>query len=106
MIRILEEGDLVGRTTRIHERLSRELVGVSGGVVDHVRGRGLLIACVLEGIAASDLERECRNHGLLVNAVAPNAVRMAPALTITDEDLDEVMVRWALACAAVKEQAS
>ena len=105
VIRILEEGDLVGRTTRIHERLSRELVGVSGGVVDHVRGRGLLIACVLEGIAASDLERECRNHGLLVNAVAPNAVRMAPALTITDEDLDEVMVRWALACAAVKEQA-
>lgn len=62
------------------------------------------MACVLDGVAASDLERECRNYGLLVNAVAPNAVRMAPALTITDEDLDEVMVRWAGACAAVKGQ--
>jgi acetylornithine/succinyldiaminopimelate/putrescine aminotransferase len=62
------------------------------------------MACVLDGVAASDLERECRNHGLLVNAVASNAVRMAPALTITDEDLDEVMVRWAGACAAAKAQ--
>jgi acetylornithine/N-succinyldiaminopimelate aminotransferase len=106
VIRILEEGDLVARTSRIHDRLSDDLVRVSGGVVSHVRGRGLLMACVLDGVAASDLERECRNHGLLVNAVASNAVRMAPALTITDEDLDEVMVRWAGACAAVKEQMS
>jgi acetylornithine/succinyldiaminopimelate/putrescine aminotransferase len=78
------------------------LVDVSGGVVSHVRGRGLLLACVLAEVAASDLERECRNNGLLVNAVAPNAVRMAPALTITDEDLDEVKLRWERACSAVR----
>ena len=103
VIRILDDGKLVERTTRIHERLARELVEMSGGVVDHLRGRGLLMACVLNDVAATDLEREARNHGLLVNAVAPNAVRMAPALTITDEDLDEVMVRWARACSAVME---
>jgi acetylornithine aminotransferase len=106
VIRILDDGNLVERTTRIHERLSRELVEMSGGVVDHLRGRGLLMACVLNDDSAADLERECRNQGLLVNAVAPNAVRMAPALTITDEDLDEVMVRWARACSAVKEPTS
>jgi acetylornithine aminotransferase len=102
VIRILEEGDLLSRASAVHDRLSRELVDVSGGVVSHVRGRGLLLACVLPETAASDLERECRSHGLLVNAVAPNAVRMAPALTITDEDLDEVKLRWERACSAVR----
>jgi acetylornithine aminotransferase len=102
VIRILEEGELVPRASVIHERLSRDLVDVSDGVVSHVRGRGLLLACVLTESAASDLERECRNNGLLVNAVAPNAVRMAPALTITDQDLDEVRLRWERACSAVK----
>jgi len=34
--------------------------------------------------------------------VAPNAVRMAPALTITDQDLDDAMLRWERACLAVK----
>jgi len=102
VIRILEEGDLLSRASAVHDRLSQELVDVSGGVVSHVRGRGLLLACVLAEVAASDLERECRNNGLLVNAVAPNAVRMAPALTITDEDLDEVKLRWERACSAVR----
>ncbi|MGI9137151.1 MAG: acetylornithine transaminase [Candidatus Nanopelagicales bacterium] len=102
VIEILDEGGFVSRTSRIHERLATSLVDSSGGVVSHVRGRGLLLACVLRGIAAADLERECRAHGLLVNAVAPNAVRMAPALTITDEDLDEVITRWQRACTAVQ----
>ena len=106
VIRILTEGDLLSRASRLHARLSDQLVFESEGIVTHVRGRGLLLACVLEEVSAADLERECRHQGLLVNAVAPNAVRMAPALTISDEDLDEVMIRWRRACAAVKAEAS
>lgn len=106
VIEILEEGGLVPRASAIHDRLATDLVDSSGGVVSHVRGRGLLLACVLDGVAAADLERECRSQGLLVNAVASNAVRMAPALTITDDDLDEVLVRWQRACAAVRGSAA
>lgn len=105
VIDILEADALVPRTAAIHERLAIELVESSGGIVSHVRGRGLLLACVLDGVAASDLERECRAQGLLVNAVSPNAVRMAPALTICDSDLDEVVVRWQRVCAAVQGSA-
>ncbi len=105
VIGILDDEGLVSRASRIHERLATELVAASGGAVSHVRGRGLLLACVLDGVAAADLERECRSQGLLVNAVAPNAVRMAPALTITDVDLEEVIVRWQRACAAVQGSA-
>lgn len=101
VIEILAAGDFVSRATRLHERLASDLVSSSSGVVDHVRGRGLLLACVLDGARAADLERECRNQGLLVNSVAPDAVRMAPALTISDHDIDEVIGRWSRACAAV-----
>jgi len=102
VIRILESGDLLVRADAIHERLANELVEVSGGLISHVRGRGLLLACVLSAGAAADLERACRDNGLLVNAVSSNAIRMAPALTITDADLDEVRVRWTRACDAVR----
>lgn len=102
VIGILESGDLVPRTNIVHEFLSHSLVENSGGVVSHVRGRGLLIACVLEGTSAGDLERACRSRGLLVNAVGADAVRLAPALTITDDDLAEVILRWRMACNDVK----
>lgn len=102
VIRILSGGDLVARAGQIHQRLSNELVEVSDGLISHVRGRGLLLACVMTDGSAADLEKACRENGLLVNAVASNAIRMAPALTITDTDLDEVRVRWARACETVK----
>lgn len=102
VIRILLEGDLVTRAGALHERLAREFVEVSDGRISHVRGRGLLLACVLSEGSAADLERACRDHGLLVNAVSSNAIRMAPALTITDADLDEVLDRWARACQEVR----
>ncbi len=102
VIRILSDGRLVERANVLHARLATELVDVSGGVVSHVRGRGLLVACVLDGIAAADLERACRESGLLVNAVASDAVRMAPALTISDDDIDQVVIRWERACSLAK----
>jgi len=102
VIRILSDGDLVARARQVHQRLANELVEVSGGLISHVRGRGLLLACVMTDGSAADLEKACRENGLLVNAVASNAIRMAPALTITDTDLDEARVRWARACEFVK----
>ena len=64
------------------------------GVVDHVRGEGLLLGVVLTEPRASEVEELCREEGLIVNAVAPDVVRLAPPLVITDEDLDLVAVRW------------
>ena len=66
-----------------------------------MRGRGLLLAAVLEGPSAADLERASRAAGLIVNAVAPDAIRLAPPLTITDQDIAEAIDRWDTACASV-----
>jgi acetylornithine aminotransferase len=75
-------------------------------MVSHVRGRGLLLAAVLAQPNSADLERALRDQGLIVNAVAPDAIRMAPPLVITDADLAEALDRWDAACATVAKAAA
>ncbi len=101
VLQVLEDGDLLTRATSLHEVLATGLVVRGSGLVTSVRGRGLLIAAVLASDCAADLEMSARQHGILVNAVAPNAIRMAPALTITDSDISELLTRWELATSEV-----
>lgn len=101
---IIEDEGLLARAAMLNCRLSRDLVDASHGLVDHVRGRGLLLGAVLTGDHAQAIERSARMHGLLVNAIGARVVRLAPALTITDDDIDEVARRWALASGDVVEQ--
>lgn len=56
--------------------------GVTG-----VRGRGLLLAVVLDQPIAADLVGRARAAGYIVNAVAPDAIRLAPPLIINQEEL-------------------
>ncbi len=97
----IESDSLLVRAGSLHERLSAELVDRSHGLVESVRGRGLLLAAVLAAPVSGELEREARAQGLIVNAVAPDAVRLAPALTITDADVDDALDRWQRACSVV-----
>jgi len=92
---------LLARATALQQRLSVELVQRSGGLAEGVRGRGLLLAAVLTSPVAADVERAARAEGIIVNAVAPNAIRFAPALTITDDDIDVALDAWSRACATV-----
>ncbi|NHN57390.1 acetylornithine transaminase [Calidifontibacter sp. DB0510] len=59
--------------------------GIPG--VRGVRGRGLLRAIVLEEEIAAQAVVTARGQGFLVNAVAPDALRLAPPLVITDAEL-------------------
>ncbi len=56
-------------------------------VVD-VRGLGLLVAAELaEGIVAGDVAEACLERGLVLNAVTPTSLRLAPPLLVTDADI-------------------
>ncbi|MDO8308870.1 MAG: acetylornithine transaminase [Actinomycetota bacterium] len=101
----LEQDGLPERATLLHQVLAGALVARSSGLVDHVRGRGLLIAAVLRTPMAAALEAAARHHGLIVNAVAPNAIRLAPALSISDVDIADAMDRWEAATADVSATA-
>jgi acetylornithine aminotransferase len=97
----IEADGLLARAVAAHELLATGLVDRSHGVVSHVRGRGLLMAAVLVSPPAAELERAARSAGVIVNAVAPDAIRIAPPLTITDEDIADALDRWDAACAQV-----
>ena len=55
--------------------------------VDHVRGRGLLRGVVLTAPVAKDVEAAARDAGFLVNAAAPDVVRLC--LLYTSDAADE-----------------
>ena len=66
------------------------------GVVE-VRGRGLLMAAVLDSERAGPVVEAARDIGLIVNAVRPDAVRFAPPLTISSEEIEVALDRFAAA---------
>ena len=66
------------------------------GVVE-VRGRGLLLAAVLDSERAAAAVEAARALGLIVNAVRPNAVRFAPPLTISESEIEIALDRFAAA---------
>lgn len=66
------------------------------GVVE-VRGRGLLLAAVLDSERAAAAVDAARALGLIVNAVRPNAVRFAPPLTISENEIEIALDRFAAA---------
>jgi acetylornithine aminotransferase len=53
-------------------------------LVAGVRGVGLMIAVELTEPAAAAVEAASREAGFLVNAVAPDTIRLVPPLVLTD----------------------
>ena len=70
------------------EHLERRVLGLGHPEVTGVRGAGLLRAITLAGDHAPGIVGLARDAGFLVNAVAPDAVRLAPPLVVTTEQLD------------------
>lgn len=80
------------------ERLQAALREVAGqtGVFQQVRGKGLLIGCVLADAyqgRAAELVRKALKHGVMVLVAGTNVVRLAPSLLLTDEDMHEGVAR-------------
>jgi len=58
-----------------------------------VRGRGLLVALEIRGRDAKKVAAAALDHGLLINAPRPDALRFMPALTVTRSEIDEMIAR-------------
>jgi acetylornithine aminotransferase len=78
------------------------LVPVEG--VLEVRGAGLLLGVVLADPIAKVVEAAVREAGVLVNAAAPDVIRLAPPLTITPDEVAHGIGVMALAIEAVRAQ--
>jgi predicted acetylornithine/succinylornithine family transaminase len=76
--------DVAARGARLAAGLGR-LPGVR-----EVRGRGLLLAAVLDGDAAAVVDA-CRDAGLLVLTAGADVLRLLPPLVVTEDEVDEAL---------------
>lgn len=91
VLRALADDDLIARAGALGKTLSHGVEALNHPLVDHVRGRGLLIGIVLTEEKAKAAETAAREAGFLVNAAAPNVVRLAPPLILTDAQADHFL---------------
>ncbi|MDT3710347.1 MAG: aspartate aminotransferase family protein [Pseudomonadaceae bacterium] len=89
-----------------HERFKTRLLqlGERYGVFSQVRGRGLLIGCVLSEAWKGKAGAFCaaaEKQALMVLQAGPDVVRLAPSLVIEDADIDEGLERFERAIAAL-----
>jgi acetylornithine/N-succinyldiaminopimelate aminotransferase len=87
----MEAEDVPARALAAGRRLTAALERVDGVV--GVRGTGLLLGVELTGadsraVAADLLAGDHPEDGVVVNAVTPTALRLAPSLLITDDEID------------------
>ena len=90
----IEREDLLDRVTAVGDRLAAGIEAVRHPLVAGVRGRGLWLAIGLSAARAAGLEAVARRAGFLVNAVQPDAVRLAPPLILTPAEADEFTAAW------------
>jgi acetylornithine/N-succinyldiaminopimelate aminotransferase len=86
---LLQDG-LLGHVQRAGERLSRKLAALPATTprIQGERGIGLLRALLLSEDLATKVVIRARDLGLLVNAIGERVVRLAPPLTVSDEEID------------------
>jgi predicted acetylornithine/succinylornithine family transaminase len=90
VLEVMEAERVPARARAAGEQLTNALRGVAG--VADVRGPGLLIAAELAaGHDAKAIESACRDRGLVLNAVTPTALRLAPPLLVSDAEIDEAV---------------
>jgi ornithine--oxo-acid transaminase len=88
---VLVEERLAERAAELGGRFRARLESlITGGKVEVVRGKGLLLAVVLAKSAggARDYCEKLMNKGLLCKETHDNIIRFAPPLTIEEKDLD------------------
>jgi acetylornithine/N-succinyldiaminopimelate aminotransferase len=74
---------LLDHVASLGNRLVTGIGAIGHPLLTGVRGQGLWLAITLAGPVAGRAEEACRNAGFLVNAVQPDAIRLAPPLILS-----------------------
>ena len=96
----MEAENVPERSRRAGDYLTAALEKIPG--VNSVRGLGLLIAVELEeGKGAGLVAAAALESGLVVNAVTPTALRLAPSLLVSEAEMDQAVGILEMAIAGV-----
>ncbi len=79
--------DLLSRAKNIGAFVAEGIAALGHPLYTGVRGEGALLAITLAEPRAAEVESALRSAGFLVNAVAADAIRLAPPLVVSDDQL-------------------
>lgn len=102
LIQVVNSPEVLGGVKAKHAFLMERLSMLNGQfkVFSEVRGMGLLLGCVLApeyAGRAREIIELCGKNGLMVLMAGPDVVRFAPSLVITEDDIDEGLLRFVAA---------
>lgn len=81
--KLLDHVDALGK------HLAGAIEAIDHPLISHVRGRGLLLGVVLTADISADVVTSAREAGFLINDPAPDVVRLAPPLILTEQQADD-----------------
>jgi acetylornithine/N-succinyldiaminopimelate aminotransferase len=99
---VIERDGLLARATETGNLLRSGIAAMAHPLLSGVRGSGLWLAAVLTRPAAAEVERASRDAGFLVNAVQPDALRLAPPLVFSAEEARSFLAAFPAILGAVQ----
>ncbi|MBV7695436.1 acetylornithine transaminase [Streptomyces sp. TRM70350] len=87
---IATEG-LLENVKRQSATLRDGIEALNHGLIGHVRGAGLLLGIVLTKPLAPQVQQAAQDAGFLVNAPAPDVVRLMPPLNLGDDEVEALL---------------
>ena len=91
VLHAIERDGLLANVSEVGAQLVAGIAGLEHPAVAGVRGEGLLLAIMLTGPYAADVVAAGLDAGFIVNAPAPDAIRMAPPLILSAAQADEFL---------------
>jgi acetylornithine/N-succinyldiaminopimelate aminotransferase len=102
VLQTIEQDGLLAQVTANSTVLEAGLRSIDSALIADIRGSGLWWGVALNTDVAGAIENAARAHGLLVNAVKPNVLRLAPPLIVTGDDIAAAIEILRTAFAAVE----
>jgi acetylornithine/N-succinyldiaminopimelate aminotransferase len=88
VLETIDRDDLLSHVSKVGGHLADGLRDVDHSLLAGVRGRGLWLALELADAVSPVVEAAAREHGFIVNAVQPDAIRLAPPLVLSLDEAD------------------
>ena len=104
VLNTIERDDLLAQVRHVGGVLEASLRGLDSPLISAVRGSGLWWGLVLSTAAAAELEAAAREQGLLVNAVKPDVLRLAPPLIVDEATVLQAIDRLSAALCTVADR--
>jgi acetylornithine/N-succinyldiaminopimelate aminotransferase len=99
----IERAGLVQNAARRGTQLRGAIEAIDSDLIEGTRGLGLLIGVALTRPVAAAVVAAAQQHGLIVNAPNDSTIRLVPALTIGDAEIEEFGELFAASLATVSD---